>query len=68
MAKMQAVQVPYANGPLELVEREIPKPPPGHVKFKNVKLVAFATVTPLLRRGHFPELSFLVFPVMRWQG
>ncbi len=34
MAKMRAVQVPRAGGPLELVEREIPEPGPGTVRIK----------------------------------
>ena len=34
MAKMRAVQVSQAKGPLEIVEREIPKPKPGWVRLK----------------------------------
>jgi D-arabinose 1-dehydrogenase-like Zn-dependent alcohol dehydrogenase len=34
MAKMRAVQIPRAGGPLELVEREIPEPGPGYVRIK----------------------------------
>src|SRR5215471_20658571 len=34
MAKMRAVQVSQAGGPLELVEREIPEPGPGTVRIK----------------------------------
>jgi D-arabinose 1-dehydrogenase-like Zn-dependent alcohol dehydrogenase len=34
MATMRVVQVPYANGPLELVEREIPEPGNGTVRIK----------------------------------
>jgi D-arabinose 1-dehydrogenase-like Zn-dependent alcohol dehydrogenase len=34
MAKMRAVQVSRRNGPLEMVEREIPAPPPGTVRIK----------------------------------
>ncbi|SEU16593.1 alcohol dehydrogenase [Variovorax sp. OV084] len=32
--RMRAVQVATAGGPLELVEREVPKPPQGHVLIK----------------------------------
>lgn len=32
MAKMRAVQIPGANGPFELVERDIPEPGPGQVR------------------------------------
>ena len=34
MAKMRAVQVAKPNGPLELVERDIPEPGPGQVRIK----------------------------------
>jgi D-arabinose 1-dehydrogenase-like Zn-dependent alcohol dehydrogenase len=34
MAKMRAVQVPFAGGPLELVERDIPEPSSGMVRIK----------------------------------
>ncbi len=34
MARMRAVQIPFANGPLELVEREIPQLKPGFVRIR----------------------------------
>jgi D-arabinose 1-dehydrogenase-like Zn-dependent alcohol dehydrogenase len=34
MPKMRAVQVPFANGPFELVQREIPEPAVGFVRIK----------------------------------
>ncbi|HEX4440735.1 MAG TPA: alcohol dehydrogenase catalytic domain-containing protein, partial [Thermoanaerobaculia bacterium] len=34
MPKMRAVQVSRAGGPLEMVEKEIPSPPPGYVRVK----------------------------------
>jgi D-arabinose 1-dehydrogenase-like Zn-dependent alcohol dehydrogenase len=34
MAKMRAVQVSRRNGPLEMVEREIPQPPAGTIRIK----------------------------------
>jgi D-arabinose 1-dehydrogenase-like Zn-dependent alcohol dehydrogenase len=34
MAKMRAVQIPRQNGPLEIVEREIPEPRPGTVRLR----------------------------------
>ena len=34
MAKMRAVQVAQANGPLELVERDVPDPGRGTVRVK----------------------------------
>ena len=32
--RMRVVQVPHPNGPLELVERDIPEPGPGAVRIK----------------------------------
>ncbi len=34
MATMKAVQVPYAGGPFEVVERPIPAPAAGQVRIK----------------------------------
>ena len=34
MAKMRAVQIAQANGPFEIVEREIPQPGVGEVRIK----------------------------------
>ncbi len=34
MARMRAVQVKAANGPFELVEREVPEPGAGHVRIR----------------------------------
>jgi alcohol dehydrogenase len=34
MPKMRAAQVTSANGPIEIVERDIPEPDPGHVRIK----------------------------------
>ena len=34
MAKMRAVQVPYAGGPFEIVERDIPEAEAGMVRIK----------------------------------
>jgi D-arabinose 1-dehydrogenase-like Zn-dependent alcohol dehydrogenase len=35
MAKRRVVQVPRPNGPLDLVEREIPEPEAGTVRIKS---------------------------------
>ena len=35
MAKMRAVQVKSAKGPLELVEKDIPEPGAGEVRVRN---------------------------------
>src|SRR5262249_36209048 len=34
MAKMRVVQISRAGGPLEIVERDIPSPGPGHVRVR----------------------------------
>ena len=34
MSKMRAVQVSRSNGPLEIVEREIPRPGAGSIRIK----------------------------------
>jgi len=34
MARMRAVQVPYSEGPFELIEREIPEPGAGSVRIR----------------------------------
>ena len=34
MPKMKVVQVPKAGADFEMVEREIPQPPPGHVRIR----------------------------------
>jgi D-arabinose 1-dehydrogenase-like Zn-dependent alcohol dehydrogenase len=57
MAKMQAVQVASAGGPLELVEREIPEPAAGQVRVK-VEACGICHSDSLTKEGHWPGLQF----------
>ncbi|MCC8392427.1 alcohol dehydrogenase [Paraburkholderia sp. MMS20-SJTR3] len=57
MRKMQAVQVAKAGGPLELVEREVPEPPEGHVLVK-VQACGICHSDSMTKEGHWPGLQF----------
>ena len=53
MAKMRAVQVAKAGGPLELVEKEIPTPGSGQVRVK-VHACGICHSDSLTVEGHYP--------------
>jgi len=53
MAKMRAVQVSRAGGPLELVERDIPQPGPGEVRIK-VEACGVCHSDSIVKEGHLP--------------
>jgi D-arabinose 1-dehydrogenase-like Zn-dependent alcohol dehydrogenase len=57
MARMRAVQVKEANGPFELVERDIPNPGPGKVLIK-VQACGVCHSDAVTRHGLFPGLKF----------
>jgi D-arabinose 1-dehydrogenase-like Zn-dependent alcohol dehydrogenase len=57
MAKMRAVQVARAGGPLELVEREIPEPAAGSVRIK-VEACGICHSDSLTVNGGFPGLVY----------
>ncbi len=57
MAKMKVVQVPKAGGDFELVEREIPQPPPGHVRVR-VLASGICHSDVLTKDGGYPGLTF----------
>src|SRR5271156_794562 len=57
MAKMRVVQVPKANGPFELVEREIPQPGPGDVRVK-VQACGVCHSDSLTKEGSFPGIQY----------
>jgi D-arabinose 1-dehydrogenase-like Zn-dependent alcohol dehydrogenase len=57
MTKMRAVQVPRPNGPLEVVEREIPEPKPGSVRIK-VQACGICHSDSLTKEGLFPGLQY----------
>jgi D-arabinose 1-dehydrogenase-like Zn-dependent alcohol dehydrogenase len=57
MAKMRAVQVTKAGGPLELVEREIPAPGAGKVRIK-VQACGVCHSDSVVAQGLFPGIQY----------
>lgn len=57
MAKMRAVQVSQPNGPLELVERDIPEPGSGAVRIK-VEACGICHSDSFTVAGAFPGISY----------
>jgi D-arabinose 1-dehydrogenase-like Zn-dependent alcohol dehydrogenase len=57
MPTMQAVQVAKAGGPLELVERDVPEPPEGHVLVK-VQACGICHSDSLTKDGLWPGLEY----------
>ena len=57
MAKMKAVQVSRANGPFELVERDIPEPSRNQVRVK-VEACGICHSDAFVKHGHYPGLTF----------
>jgi D-arabinose 1-dehydrogenase-like Zn-dependent alcohol dehydrogenase len=57
MRKMRAVQVAKAGGPLELVERDVPAPPEGHVLVK-VQACGICHSDSMTKEGHWPGLQY----------
>ena len=61
MAKMRAVQVVRAGGPLELVEREMPEPTRGEVRVR-VEACGVCHSDSFTVEGQWPNLSFPRIP------
>ena len=61
MAKMKAVQVSKANGPFELVERDVPEPRAGQVRIK-VEACGICHSDAFVKAGAFPGLAFPRIP------
>jgi D-arabinose 1-dehydrogenase-like Zn-dependent alcohol dehydrogenase len=61
MAKMQAVQVARAGGPLERVERDVPAPAPGEVRLR-VEACGVCHSDSLTVEGQWPNLAFPRIP------
>jgi D-arabinose 1-dehydrogenase-like Zn-dependent alcohol dehydrogenase len=59
--KMRAVQVSRANGPLELVEREIPEPGPGSVRIK-VEACGICHSDSMVKSGAMPGMKYPRIP------
>jgi D-arabinose 1-dehydrogenase-like Zn-dependent alcohol dehydrogenase len=57
MSKMRVVQVPYPNGPFELVEREIPEPGTGSVRIK-VSACGICHSDSFTKEGTFPGIQY----------
>lgn len=57
MSSMRAVQVSRPGGPLELVERPIPEPGPGHVRIK-VSACGICHSDVLTKEGAWPGIEF----------
>ncbi len=54
---MRVVQVARAGGPLEVVDREIPQPGPGHVRIK-VQACGVCHSDSLTKEGHWPGIEY----------
>src|SRR3984885_10152850 len=57
MAKMRAVEVVRVEGPLALVEREIPEPEPGTVRIK-VQACGICHSDEVTKHGLFPGIQY----------
>ena len=57
MPRMRAVQVKNANGPFELVERDVPEPPAGHVLIK-VEACGICHSDAFTKTGAFPNIAY----------
>lgn len=57
MPKMRAAQISRANGPLEIVELDIPEPGPGQVRIK-VQACGICHSDSLVKEGHWPGLQY----------
>src|SRR3984957_8876296 len=61
MPKMRAVQVPYAGGPFEIVERDIPEPGLGMVRVK-VQACGICHSDSVTKEGLFPGIQYPRIP------
>src|SRR5277367_3822976 len=57
MPKMRVAQIARPNGPLEIVEREIPEPGAGQVRIK-VQACGICHSDSLTKEGHFPGIKY----------
>jgi D-arabinose 1-dehydrogenase-like Zn-dependent alcohol dehydrogenase len=57
MARMRAMQVMSANGPFELVERDIPEPPARHVRIK-IQACGVCHSDSITKQGLFPGIQY----------
>ena len=64
MAKMRAIQVPRAKGPLELVERDIPEPREGTVRVR-VQACGICHSDTVTKDGLMPGINIRGCPATR---
>jgi D-arabinose 1-dehydrogenase-like Zn-dependent alcohol dehydrogenase len=57
MPKMRVAQVPYATGPFEIVERDIPEPGAGQVRVK-VQACGVCHSDSVTKEGLFPNIQY----------
>jgi D-arabinose 1-dehydrogenase-like Zn-dependent alcohol dehydrogenase len=57
MPKMRAVQVPYAGGPFEIVERDIPEPDSGMVRVR-VQACGICHSDEVTKEGQLPGIQY----------
>jgi len=57
MPKMRAVQVVSADGPWEIVERDIPEPAAGSVRVK-VQACGICHSDSMTKEGHWPGIQY----------
>ncbi len=57
MAKMRVAQISKPGGSFELVERDIPQPPAGHVRVK-VEACGICHSDSLVKEGHWPGIQY----------
>lgn len=57
MPKMKVAQVTHAKGPIELVERDIPQPGPGHVRIR-VQACGICHSDSYTKEGLFPGIQY----------
>src|SRR5881409_2590098 len=57
MSTMRVVQVPRPNGPLEIIEREVPDPAAGQVRIK-VQACGICHSDTLTKEGTFPGIQY----------
>jgi D-arabinose 1-dehydrogenase-like Zn-dependent alcohol dehydrogenase len=61
MPKMRAVQVAKRNGPLELIERDLPQPGPGEVRIR-VQACGVCHSDAVAVQGLFPSVPYPIVP------
>jgi D-arabinose 1-dehydrogenase-like Zn-dependent alcohol dehydrogenase len=57
MPRMRVVQVPYAGGPFEIVERDVPEPESGMVRIK-VQACGVCHSDQVTKEGQFPGIQY----------